>query len=164
MKLGAVNMVYLNSDAVDAAAELQKMGGARAILSTAPSGKAMSAMIDGLGAHGELIVVGASGDPIEVSPAQLIGGMKSIQGWAAGLASGFRGYAQLFSDDVGSTGPMIEKFPLSQAPQAFDPNDVREKRVFEWSSPSDRLVAHALARAVSETHLDTCISVRCGLR
>ena len=65
-KLGAD--LYIDSVATDAAAELQKLGGARVILATAPSGKSMSALIGGLGANGTLLVVGISMDPIEVSP------------------------------------------------------------------------------------------------
>src|SRR5262252_673154 len=65
-KLGA--SVYIDSVATNAAAELQKLGGARVILATAPSGKAMSSLIDGLGSNGRLIVVGASTDAIEVTP------------------------------------------------------------------------------------------------
>jgi D-arabinose 1-dehydrogenase-like Zn-dependent alcohol dehydrogenase len=49
-KLGA--HVYIDSAATDSAAELQKRGGARAIVATAPSGKAMSSLIDGLGPNG----------------------------------------------------------------------------------------------------------------
>ena len=81
-KLGAD--LYIDSSATDAAAELQKAGGAQVILATAPSGRAMSALINGLGPNGCLVVVGASTDPIEVTPIQLIFGKKRIQGWASG--------------------------------------------------------------------------------
>jgi D-arabinose 1-dehydrogenase-like Zn-dependent alcohol dehydrogenase len=116
LKLGA--HAYINSDATNPAEELQRMGGAKAILTTAPSGKAMSAMVDGLGDYGRLMVIGASAEPIEVSPIQLIGGMRSIQGWAAGVAADSEdtlGFSVL-------TGvrPMIEKFPLEQAAQAYE--------------------------------------------
>src|SRR5499427_9331338 len=77
--------IYIDSAATDPAAELQKLGGASAILATAPSGKAMSSLIGGLGPNGTLLVIGASADPIEVSPAQLIGGKKRIHGWASGI-------------------------------------------------------------------------------
>src|SRR5271169_4402904 len=80
-KLGAD--VYIDSAATDAATELQKLGGARVILATAPSGKAMSSLVGGLGANGTLVVIGASADPIEVAPIQLISGRKRIQGWSA---------------------------------------------------------------------------------
>ena len=85
MRLGA--SAYIDSSSQDAAQELQKMGGAKAIISTAPSGKAMSALIDGLDVKGKLITVGASTEPIEVTPVQLISGERSIQGWAAGTSS-----------------------------------------------------------------------------
>ena len=68
----------------NAAAELQKLGGARVILATAPSSKAMSSLVDGLGRNGRMVVVGASMDPIEVTPVQLILGNRSLQGWASG--------------------------------------------------------------------------------
>jgi len=82
-KLGAD--IYVDSAVVDPAAELQKLGGASAILATAPSGKSMSALISGLGANGTLMVVGAPSDPIEVAAAQLIFGRKRIHGWSAGI-------------------------------------------------------------------------------
>src|ERR1700758_3248338 len=77
-KLGA--SVYIDSKATNAAQALQTLGGARAILATAPSSKAMSELIDGLGPNGKFLVVGASFDPIEVTPIQLIAGSKAIQG------------------------------------------------------------------------------------
>src|SRR5208282_1525366 len=82
-KLGA--HVYIDSAATNAAAELQKLGGARVILATAPSSKAMSSLIDGLGMNGRMMVVGATPDPIEASPVQLIIGMRNLQGWASGI-------------------------------------------------------------------------------
>jgi D-arabinose 1-dehydrogenase-like Zn-dependent alcohol dehydrogenase len=81
-KLGA--SVYIDSKATNAAEELQKLGGAKVILATAPSSKAMSELINGLGPNGKLMVVGATFDPIEVTPVQLINGSKSIQGWSSG--------------------------------------------------------------------------------
>src|SRR6201991_3055088 len=82
-KLGA--SVYIDSKATNAAQELQKMGGAQVILATAPSSKAMSELINGLGPNGKLMVIGASFDPIEVTPIQLITGVRTIQGWASGV-------------------------------------------------------------------------------
>ena len=81
-KLGA--NVYIDSKATNAAEALQKLGGAQVILATAPSSKAMSELIDGLGPNGKLMVVGATFDPIEVTPVQLITGSRTIQGWASG--------------------------------------------------------------------------------
>jgi D-arabinose 1-dehydrogenase-like Zn-dependent alcohol dehydrogenase len=116
LKLGA--HAYIDSDATNPAEELQRMGGAKAILSTVPSGKAMSGMIDGLGDNGKLMVIGASPEPIEVSPIQLIKSMRSIQGWAAGVAADSEDTLS-FSAMTG-VRPMIEKFPLEQAQQAYE--------------------------------------------
>src|SRR5580704_240505 len=81
-KLGA--SLYIDRKATNAAQALQKLGGAQVILGTAPSSKAMSELIDGLGPNGKLIVIGATFDAIEVTPPQLIFGNHVIQGWAAG--------------------------------------------------------------------------------
>jgi D-arabinose 1-dehydrogenase-like Zn-dependent alcohol dehydrogenase len=114
-KLGA--HVYLDSSAVDAAAELKKLGGAKVILSTAPSGKAMSALVDGLGANGVLLVIGAGPDPIAVTAAQLIFGNKAVKGWASGTAPDSEDTLR-FSEYTG-VRPMIEKFPLEKVNEAF---------------------------------------------
>jgi hypothetical protein len=68
----------------NAAEELQKLGGAHAILATAPNSKAMSELIDGLAPSGKFIVVGISADPIAVTPLQLISGERAIQRSAVG--------------------------------------------------------------------------------
>jgi D-arabinose 1-dehydrogenase-like Zn-dependent alcohol dehydrogenase len=115
-KLGA--HVYIDSQAKNAAQELQKLGGARVILATAPSGKAMSELIDGLGPNGELMVIGASADPIEVSPIKLIFGTKRIQGWASGVPSDSEDTLR-FAELTG-VKPMIETYPLEKAAEAYD--------------------------------------------
>src|SRR6185312_3734900 len=78
-KLGAAR--YLDTNTVNVAKELASLGGASVILSTAPDSKAMSALIDGLGVGGQLLVVGASADPINVTPVQLIMARRAIRGW-----------------------------------------------------------------------------------
>ena len=114
-KLGA--HLYLDSQATDAAKELQKLGGARVILATAPSSKAMSELIDGLGSNGELMVVGASTDPIQVTPVQLIFGSKTIQGWAAGTPADSED--TLHFAELSGVRPMIETYPLEKAAEAY---------------------------------------------
>jgi D-arabinose 1-dehydrogenase-like Zn-dependent alcohol dehydrogenase len=114
-KLGA--HVYIDSAATDAATELQKLGGARAILATAPNSKAMSALINGMGANGRLMVVGATMDPIEVTPVQLIIGMRNIQGWASGIPTDSEDTLR-FAELTG-VRPMIEKYPLVKAAEAY---------------------------------------------
>jgi D-arabinose 1-dehydrogenase-like Zn-dependent alcohol dehydrogenase len=114
-KLGA--HVYIDSGATNAAEELQKLGGARVILATAPNSKAMSALIDGLGPNGELMVIGAAFDPIEVMPIQLISGSKTIQGWAAGTPADSED--TLHFAEISGVRPMIETYPLEKAAEAY---------------------------------------------
>jgi D-arabinose 1-dehydrogenase-like Zn-dependent alcohol dehydrogenase len=115
-KLGA--HIYIDSSATDAAGELKKLGGARVILSTAPSGKAMSQLIDGLGANGRMLVIGAGPDPIEVQTGQLIFGNKELKGWASGTAPDSEDTLR-FAAYTG-VKPMIEKFPLEKVNEAYN--------------------------------------------
>jgi D-arabinose 1-dehydrogenase-like Zn-dependent alcohol dehydrogenase len=115
-KLGAHH--YIDSQASNAAAELKKLGGARVILATAPSGQAMTALFDGLGTNGTMVVVGASLEPIQVTPLQLIMGRRSLQGWPSGTAADSEDTLNLAV--LAGVRPMIEKFPLEQAPQAYE--------------------------------------------
>jgi D-arabinose 1-dehydrogenase-like Zn-dependent alcohol dehydrogenase len=114
-KLGA--SVYIDSKATNAAEALQKLGGAQVILATAPSSKAMSELIDGLGPNGKLMVIGAAFDPIEVTPVQLISGSRTIQGWAAGTPTDSEDTLR-FAELTG-VRPMIETYPLEKAAEAY---------------------------------------------
>jgi D-arabinose 1-dehydrogenase-like Zn-dependent alcohol dehydrogenase len=114
-KLGA--SVYIDSKAANAAQALQELGGAQVILATAPSSKAMSELIDGLGPNGKLIVIGVAFDPIEVTPVQLITGSRSIQGWAAGTAADSDDTLR-FAELTG-VRPMIETYPFEKAGEAY---------------------------------------------
>jgi D-arabinose 1-dehydrogenase-like Zn-dependent alcohol dehydrogenase len=111
LKLGAAR--YLDTETTDVARELAKMGGASVILSTAPNSKAMSDLIDGLGVGGKLLVVGASADPIHVTPIQLIGARRSLQGWPSGTARDSEDTLNFCA--LTSIRPMVETFPLEQA-------------------------------------------------
>ena len=114
-KLGA--SVYIDNKVTNAAEALQKLGGAQVILATAPSSKAMSEVINGLGPNGKLIVVGAAFDPIEVTPVQLISGSKSIQGWASGTAADAEDTLRFA--ELSGVRPMIETYPLEKAAEAY---------------------------------------------
>jgi D-arabinose 1-dehydrogenase-like Zn-dependent alcohol dehydrogenase len=109
---------YLDSQAVDVAAELAARGGARVILATVTSAKAMSAVVDGLAVDGKLLVIGATPEPIEVSPFQLIGRRTSIQGWPSGVAADSED--TLSFSALTEVRPMVETFPLEQAAAAYD--------------------------------------------
>ncbi len=114
-KLGA--HLYIDSAATDAAAELQKLGGAAVILATAPSGKSMSSLVGGLGANGTFLIVGAPLDPLEVPPLQLIFGRKRIQGWSAGIPTDSEDTLR-FAEMTG-VRPMIEKYPVAKAAEGY---------------------------------------------
>ncbi len=114
-KLGAHE--YLDTSAGDPAQALQKMGGAHMILATAPDSKSMSALVNGLGPRGTLIVVGAGSEPLTVTPIQLIQGSKTVRGWASGTARDSQDTLE-FSAFSG-VRPMIERYPLEKAAEAY---------------------------------------------
>jgi D-arabinose 1-dehydrogenase-like Zn-dependent alcohol dehydrogenase len=114
-RLGA--SIYIDSQSTNAAQELQKLGGAKVILATAPSSKAMSELIDGLGPNGKLMVIGAAFDAIEVTPIQLITGSRTIQGWSTGTPADSEDTLR-FAELTG-VRPMIETYPLEQADEAY---------------------------------------------
>ena len=115
-KLGA--HVYIDSKAANAAEALQKLGGAQVILATAPSSKAMSELIDGLGTNGKFMVIGADFQPIEVTPLQLIGGTRTIQGWSS-TGTAIDAEDTLRFAELTGVHPMIETYPLEKAAEAY---------------------------------------------
>jgi D-arabinose 1-dehydrogenase-like Zn-dependent alcohol dehydrogenase len=114
-KLGAAH--FVDTAAGDPVGELQKFGGARVILATAPDSKSISALVNGLAANGKMVVVGASPEPITVSPLQLIGGRKSIQGWPSGTA--IDSEDTLTFSALTGVRPMIERYPLEKAAEGY---------------------------------------------
>jgi D-arabinose 1-dehydrogenase-like Zn-dependent alcohol dehydrogenase len=84
LSLGAQR--YIDSQSQDAAKALAELGGAKVILATVTTAKAMTPLIEGLGVDGKLLVVGASTEPIEVTPLQLIGKRRWVAGWPSGTA------------------------------------------------------------------------------
>jgi D-arabinose 1-dehydrogenase-like Zn-dependent alcohol dehydrogenase len=114
-KLGA--SAYIDSRSTKPAEALQRLGGARVILATAPSSNAMSELIDGLAPNGKLLVVGVTSDPIEVTPIQLITGSRALQGWAAGTPADSEDTLR-FAELTG-VRPMIETYPLERAAEAY---------------------------------------------
>jgi D-arabinose 1-dehydrogenase-like Zn-dependent alcohol dehydrogenase len=109
---------YIDSSATDPARALQDLGGAKVVLATIPNGQAMSATVDGLGRHGELIVIGVTPDEVGATGGQLIAGMKRISGHASGTSMDVE-YTLRFAEQTG-VRPWIEETPLEQAQEAFD--------------------------------------------
>lgn len=115
-KLGAHH--YIDSSGDDAVAELQKLGGASVILATAPNAAAVSALVDGLGVDGKLLVAAAPGEPLTIGALPLIVGRRSVAGWYSGTARDSQDTLE-FSTRT-SVHPMIEKFPLSSVADAYE--------------------------------------------
>jgi D-arabinose 1-dehydrogenase-like Zn-dependent alcohol dehydrogenase len=115
-KLGAHQYIDTNSGAPTAA--LQKLGSAKVILATAPDSKSISALVEGLGPNGQLLVVGASLEPLTIFPLQIIPNRRDVQGWSSGTAKDSEDTLR-FSALTGIR-PMIERYPLEKAADAYD--------------------------------------------
>jgi alcohol dehydrogenase, propanol-preferring len=112
-KLGAHK--YIDTDAGDAVKQLMKEGGARVILCTAPNGKAISELIPGLGRNGQAIIVTGARDPMQIPPALLLGGERSVKGFVTGNMEDAIRFSVLTK-----IIPMVEVFPLEQAALAYE--------------------------------------------
>lgn len=115
-RLGARH--YLDSQAVDVGAELQRLGGARVVLSTVTSATAMEPVVAGLAVDGELVVVGASPEPLALNTAPMIGGRSGVRAWPSGTCADSED-AMNFSLLAGVRA-MIETVPLERAQEAYD--------------------------------------------
>jgi len=115
-KLGA--HYYIDSAAGNAPAELKKLGGARAILATAPIATAISVLLDGLSPNGKLVVPAAPNEPLTVSAAALITGRRSVAGTYSGTAKDAED--TLAFSVLAGVRPMIEKYPLSRVADAYE--------------------------------------------
>ena len=108
---------YIDSQAQDPAAELQKLGGAKVILATVTNGDAMSAVQGGLGINGTLIVIGAA-ESLQVSLLLLIAGRRSIKGWYSGTAMDSQ--ETLAFSVISGVRSMNEVFPLERVAEAYE--------------------------------------------
>ncbi len=115
LELGAHE--YIDTDKGDAAAALQRLGGARVILATAPSAQLTGKLVDGLARNGTLVVLGATPEPIQVSPLQLIGKRRRIQGWPSGTAKDSE--ETLAFSALSGVASRNEVFPLEKAEDAY---------------------------------------------
>jgi D-arabinose 1-dehydrogenase-like Zn-dependent alcohol dehydrogenase len=115
-KLGAHE--YVDTSAGAPAEALQKLGGACVILATAPDSKSISTLVDGLAGNGKLLIVGAGFESLTVTPLQLIGGRKALQGWPSGTAKDSEDTLRFSS--LSGVRPMIERYPLEKVAEAYD--------------------------------------------
>jgi|SRR5579872_768854 len=128
LRLGAHR--YIDSASSKPADELNRLGGARVILATAPNSAAIAELIGGLGRNGMLLAIAGAMEPLGIPPVQLLPRRNSIQGWPSGTSKD--------SEDTLNfcvlTGirPMIEEFPLEDARRAYErmmTNQVRFRAV-----------------------------------
>ena len=115
-KLGAGQ--YIDTRSENAAEELSKLGGAKVILATVPSGKAMTEILGGLSVNGKLVVIGASEEPIQVPSSLMILGRRSMIGWPAGTS--IDSQDTLSFSVLSGVRSMNEVFPLERAAEAYD--------------------------------------------
>jgi D-arabinose 1-dehydrogenase-like Zn-dependent alcohol dehydrogenase len=115
-KIGAHH--YIDSENPDAVDQLNKLGGAKVILSTITNSKAMSPWVNGLCIGGRMVLVGADFQPMEVSPVALLAGRRSLTGWPSGTARDSEDCLKFAA--LSGIRPMIETFPLNKAEQAIE--------------------------------------------
>jgi D-arabinose 1-dehydrogenase-like Zn-dependent alcohol dehydrogenase len=123
---------YLDSKRQDFVEAMQALGGARVILATAPHAKSISQLLPALGIEGNLLVVAAPFEPIEVNAIDLLSMTRRVQGWPSGTATDSTD-AVAFAQKHG-VRPMVERFGLEDAQTAFDrmmSGDVRFRAVLE---------------------------------
>jgi D-arabinose 1-dehydrogenase-like Zn-dependent alcohol dehydrogenase len=109
---------YIDSQAEDLAAALQRLGGARVVLATVTNGPAMQAAIGGLKVNGKLILLGAAHEPLSVASLAMIGRRLSITGWPSG--SSIDSEDTLAFSATSGVRSMNEVYPLAQAAEAYD--------------------------------------------
>jgi D-arabinose 1-dehydrogenase-like Zn-dependent alcohol dehydrogenase len=109
---------YIDASAQDAVTELQKLGGARVILATAPNAQAIAALIDGLSPSGTLLVPAAPAEPLTLSVMSLISGRRSVAGWYSGTARDAQ--ETLAFSVLSAVHPMIEQYPLGRVVEAYE--------------------------------------------
>lgn len=116
LKLGAQH--YIDATATDVVAELQKLGGARVILATAPSAQAISPLVDGLSPNGLLLVPAAPPEPLSINVFSLITHRSSVAGWYSGTARDSQDTLEFSA--LNDVHPMIEKYPLDRVAEAYE--------------------------------------------
>jgi len=115
LSLGAHH--YVDSTAGDVGASLQKLGGAQVVLATAANSAAMAATVGGLAPQGELIIIGASPEPLPISPVSLIFGNFSVTGHPAGNSAAVE--ETMHFAVLSGVRAVVEEMPLARAAEAY---------------------------------------------
>jgi D-arabinose 1-dehydrogenase-like Zn-dependent alcohol dehydrogenase len=114
--LGALH--YIDSTASDVGAELQKLGGAKVVLSTVTAAGAMEPVMSGLDVDGQLLVVGAASEPLPIDTAGMIGKRSSVKSWPSGTCADSEDTLR-FAVQTGVRA-MIETMPLERAMEGYE--------------------------------------------
>ncbi|GGX90729.1 alcohol dehydrogenase catalytic domain-containing protein [Streptomyces fructofermentans] len=96
---------------------LQALGGAKVVLATAGDSAAITATVDGLTPRGELVVIGISPEPLDITPLQLILAGRVVRGHPSGTAQDVQ--ATLDFSALHGIRPTVEALPLSEAEAAY---------------------------------------------
>lgn len=108
---------YIDSTAGDVAEALKELGGAQTILATVTAPDAMSAAVGGLRPRGQMVVVGASADPMQIPPFALIPGSTAVAGHASGTSKDSEDTLRFSA--LQDVRPTIETYPLEQAAEGY---------------------------------------------
>jgi len=114
-QLGASH--YIDSTKENVAEGLQALGGAKVVLVTVTNADAMAATIDGLGRRGELILVGVSPEPLNLTAMQVFSKAHKIYGHSSGSAVDTQDTLKFAAQS--GVRPWIEVLPLEEAGAAM---------------------------------------------
>ncbi|MEY9968871.1 alcohol dehydrogenase [Streptacidiphilus sp. MAP12-16] len=109
---------YIDSTSATPVAEaLQALGGAKVVMATASSSDAIAATVDGLTPRGELVVIGATPEPMGISPLQLLLRGRVLRGHPSGTAQSVQDTMEF--SVLHGIAPTNEVVPLSQINEAY---------------------------------------------
>jgi NADPH2:quinone reductase len=123
---------FVDASERDPAAALQDLGGARVVLSTAPSADAIESVLGGIGADGEVVVVGIPGEPVSTDVQQLVGTRGAVSGWGSGHARDSQDTLEFSA--LRDITPVVETFSLDEVGDAYArmmANDARFRAVLD---------------------------------
>jgi len=123
---------FVDASEADPAKKLQELGGARVVLSTAPSADAIESVVGGIGTDGDVVIVGIPGEPVSVDVQHLVGTAGSVSGWGSGDARDSQDTLEF--SDLRDITPVVEAFSLDDVSEAYDrmlSNEARFRAVLD---------------------------------
>ena len=114
-KLGAFH--YIDSQKEDPAKALQKLGGAKVILSTVTNAEAMEATLGGLAVKGKFFLIGAV-PSMKINPLAMLTFRQAVQGWYSGTS--IDSQDTLNFSALEGVRSMNEVYPLEKANEAYE--------------------------------------------